>query len=224
MHERGSPHTFRRKRRERETWGHVGVPGFSTNVEKGKGRTQIGCFWFTFCGAGPRNRCPKGAHSRIRTHPFGLGTHLRHSRLFSRVYFSVHFQVTSASKFWALWGQKDPAIMFLGAHFEAIAGVGAKVKIELPFRREIHFRGSRGSKRRWISSIQLLEGVQRSSGVTFVDAFIDFGSPLGIQMDVFWIQIPLLLRSEMFKISGVCGSKGRRQRGSPPEPSECANS
>ena len=31
-----------------ETWSHLGVPKFSTNVEKGTGRTQMGQFVVTF--------------------------------------------------------------------------------------------------------------------------------------------------------------------------------
>ena len=111
----------------------------------------------------------------------------------------------------------------MGSHFEVISGAGTKVKMDLPFRREPHFQGLRGSKNQWIST-PLLEGFQRSSGVTFFDAFDDFGFPLGIQMDCI-----LDTRTSFFEVRNFNGFrgmqlKGRRQRECPPEASECSES
>ena len=93
--------------------------------------------------------------------------------------------MTSDSKLYALWCPKGPQKEVFGEPFRSDFKVTSESENEVPVRtvaREHRFHCFRASKKRWISSL-CLEGVRRSSGVAFFDAFDDFGCPPGIKME-----------------------------------------
>ena len=123
--------------------------------------------------------------------------------------------------------QREPKRRFPGSHFEANSRLVAKVKMKLPFEQEHHFQGSRASKKRWMST-QFLEGVLRSSRITFCNVFEDFGCPLGIQMDCILEIMSTFFDDQNFNDFGGLrpsyGCRGRRQRGCPPDGSRTCKS
>ena len=130
-----------------ETWSHLGVPKFSTNVEKGTGRTQMGQFlgyflfrfWSQIDDFGGQGRPCTGLGQGLEIGVqkdaiyigklINLGANFDPSRLFPRVYFSVHFQVPSVSNLFATLVAKGiPKGGFWGAILKQFRGWGQKWK------------------------------------------------------------------------------------------------
>ena len=135
------------KNAECETWRHLGVPKFSTNVAKRTERTQMcefpGDFLLIFSWKnnvfwGPGAGLGQGLESGVQKNHFGtkritlLGALFRVFRHLLAFDFSFIFDVTSDSELYALWWPKGAQKEVFGENFRKDFEVSGESENEAP--------------------------------------------------------------------------------------------
>ena len=138
------------KNAECETWRHLGVPKFSTNVAKRTEKTQM-CeflddFLFIFCRkiddfGGPGRPCTclgQGLESGVKKNANGtkgltlLGARFRAFRHFLTFDFSFIFGMAADTELWALWRRKGAQKKVFGKPFQSHFQVSGESENEAP--------------------------------------------------------------------------------------------